>query len=114
MYDSPPLAVPAAALASLVASDGVASGAIVLTWTFQGVGSADDFVEIWISPANMGENRAFEIQPMKFSTSKAGNLLTATIADLVPEAWYWFNVRYVDEFGQVTAWMNEQWQAPTI
>ncbi|MCW7072267.1 MAG: hypothetical protein OCU12_08105 [Methanophagales archaeon] len=44
----------------------------------------------------------------------AGNLTQATVVDLQAEFWYWLQVRYVDKFGQTTAWMLTQHQAPTV
>ncbi len=114
LQDDAPIIIPPASVASLVLSDGLADGVITATVTMNGVGLATDFLEIWVSGANQSPARSYEIQRMVADKAVAGNLLTGDTAAGVIDMWYWVQVRYVDEFGQVTPWVNAHWQAPDV
>ncbi len=108
----PPVTIPNASCASLVGSDGVVGGSIVLTWTENGTGLITDMWEIQMSAPAQSPGQSPEGQAYVQVALVAGGTETATLTDLLIMAWYWFRVRYVDQYGQVTAWVYEQYQAP--
>jgi len=109
----PPLDDPVAGLSSLSASEGVAEGGVTLVWTHIGTGVATDFDEVQMagpfgSPAiNAVQNK------FRYESQVAGNILTVEVTGLTLLAWYWFRVRYVDEFGQTSEWLQAK-QTPKV
>jgi len=91
-----------------VATGSVAPGDIDLTWTHNGTGEADDYNEIQIAGPFISPGRKEVYNRFKYVQQVAGNILLDTIEGLDVGMWYWVRVRYVDEFGQVTAWLYGQ------
>lgn len=111
---SPPAVAPAATLATLVPSDGVVDGAIVLTWTVNGTGSASDLVEIQVSSALQGNGIQNYHGTWRSETPASGDAVTATVIGLGVDFYYYLRARYVDQYGQKTAWLRVEHQAPDV
>lgn len=108
-YDSPPVEIVPASVNSLTASTGVGvAGDVDLVWTHNGVGEADDFNEIQIAGPFLSPGKKEVYSKFSFIQLTAGTLLLATVQGLDVGMWYWFRVRYVDDFGVVTAWQYSQ------
>ena len=102
---SPPTDEVPATIATLAAVTGVGSpGDVDLTITVTGTGEATDFIEFQVAGPFLSKGRVEIHSRYKFASSVAGNILIDTISDLNEGSWYWFRARYVDEFGQRTAW----------
>lgn len=114
LQTSPPADPPVASCLTIAAEDGIASGEVVLTWVHLDTGSADDVNVVQRAGPFQSQGRVEVHNRYRESEGVAGNILTFTYEGLVPEMWYWFRVRYQDKFGQVTSWINVQWQAPTV
>jgi len=102
---TPPSTEPASAVLVLTAATGVGiAGDVDLSWTEVGTGVAADFWEIrWAGPFQSPGK--LEVYSKLANTSYvAGNVLLATIGGLDVGFWYWFAVRYVDQYGQTTNW----------
>lgn len=104
LQTTPPMAVVPATIATLVAEPTLVAGELDVNWTFEGVGEADDFVEIKLSRPILSASKKMLPEDLPFNAAVAGNLLTKSITGLVSGAVYWVAARYVDEFGQTTAW----------
>jgi len=101
-----PVIDPVASMATFAAATGAGdAGDVDLSWTHNGVGLADDYMQIEIDPGHMGQAIAFTTSRYTFVSSTAGNLLLVAVAGLTEGLYYNFRARYVDEFGQVTAWL---------
>lgn len=105
----PPEDTPASSGLILTAVAGITNpGDIDLSWTEEGTGLATDLWEIWQAGPFQSPGRV-EVEGMfKYIGDVAGNVLLDTIADLDEGFWYWFQIRYVDEYGQVTVWVVDQ------
>lgn len=109
LQNSPPSDPPAANLYSLVVASGsVNPGDITLDWTAAGTGSADDVVEVQRAGPFQSEGLVEVHNQFRHIASPAGNLTTLTVEDLVEGFWYWFRLRYVDQYGQTTAFLTGQ------
>lgn len=109
--DEPPIIDPAASMVSLVAETGaVDPGEIDLSWDHVGIPSNDDRNEIWISPPLGSEGKVNVDSRMRHRMNLEGEEVVVTVKELVEGAWYWFKTRYMDQFGQKTAW---QWSHAT-
>lgn len=113
-YDSPPVSDLAVGMMTLVAIDGIGPGQITLNWTLLGTGLAGDKAEVGLSgpftsPGVYDGSGSYAVQAYV-----AGNILTSVLTGLSPGAWYWFRVRYVQDDGQVSAYLVVQWQAPVV
>lgn len=109
LQTTPPTDPPPASLNFLTAETGlVGQGDVDLEWAFNGSGSADDYVEIrqagpFQSPARQEVHSRF-----KYIWKIIGTETTYTVKSLVVGTWYWFLVRYIDQYGQKTAWLTSQ------
>lgn len=109
MQVTPPGQAPLATLMTFAAISGVTNpGDVDLTWTLPGTPAATDFVEIQTAGPFGSVAKVSVESRYAFKQSVAGNLLLDTVEDLVETKWYWFRARYVDEYGQVTAWQAAQ------
>jgi len=111
--DTAPVSDLDVSIGTLVASDGLADGIIVFTWSHFGVADEDDWNELQIAGPFTSPGRV-EVTNYNFHKKVAGNLLTVNTDELQILAWYWGRVRYVREDGLVSPWMYAQWQAPDI
>jgi hypothetical protein len=106
---TPPTEPPVASLNFFTVETGVTNpGDIDVSWAFLGVGIATDWVELRIAGPFQSPARQEVHSRFRHQLAAAGNLELATIAGLVEDAWYWVNGRYMDEFGQITAWHTGQ------
>ena len=109
MCELPPEDPPASAIQTLVAITGVGNpGEIDLTWLEFGVGIASDYWEIQLAGPFQSKGRKSVTSRYSYKTFVAGNVKEDTISGLDEGMWYWIRVRYVDEFGQITAWQVGQ------
>ena len=107
--DLPPVVPPAASLLTFESVVGtVAAGDVICNWTNNGTGSADDFVEVQVAGPFQSEGIVEVHNRFAMNQIVVGNLLTATVEGLDVGMWYWFRARYIDEFGQTTAFMTDQ------
>lgn len=105
----PPSEAPAAGCLLLTASTGVGvPGDVDLIWTMNGVPAAADFNEVWIAGPFQSQGRVEVLNQFRYIDYVAGNVLLDTIGSLLEGFWYWFRVRYVDQYGQATAWVYDQ------
>lgn len=114
LQTSPPTDPPVASVLTLVAADGAASGEVELTWTMLGSPSAEDSFDTQRAGPFQSQGRVEIHSRYRDTIQHGGGLLTYTYEDLVPEMYYWFRVRYVDQYGQVTNWVIVQHKAPTV
>lgn len=105
----PPEDPAAATLATLAVTTGaIGAGDIDLVWTVNGTGAADDYVEIGIAGPFQSAGRV-EVESMRtYKQDVAGNIALDTVEDLDEGFWYWVFARYVDQYGQTTAWLAGQ------
>lgn len=103
--ENPPSDEVPASVATLVAVKGIVANEIDCTLTINGVGEATDFIEFQIAGPFGSKGRVEVFSRYRFDQVIAGNLLIASIAALEIDFWYWIRARYVDEFGQVSAWI---------
>jgi len=105
----PPAVEPASAPFVLTAATGVGNpGDVDLSWTEVGTGVAADYWEIWIAGPFQSEGKVNVLNRYNFQANIAGNVMLTTIADLAEGFWYWFQIRYIDQYGQTTAWVPAQ------
>lgn len=107
----PPVEDPPASVNALVAVHGANPGEIDLTWNHNGVPEASDKNEVWISRPYLSAGRVEVHEQYHWYVSTAGNISMTTLVSLIPDAWYWIRIRYVDEYGVVTAWALSHSQA---
>ena len=105
----PPSVPPAANLLTLAVTQGATNaGEIDVNWTLDGTGDAADFAEIQIAGPFQSEALQEVFNQFRYFTQTVGNILTSTPSGLDEGFWYWVRVRYVDLYGQVTAWLYGQ------
>lgn len=105
----PPVADLAIGLASIsIVTGNVGSGTIDWTITLNGTGLVGDYIELAIAGPFQSSGKV-SVQG-KFATANwgLGNVLTGTLSNLQPTAWYWVRIRYVKDDGQVSAWLYGQ------
>jgi len=103
--DEPPTVDPVASILAFTAETGeTLPGDIDLVWAHLGTPVADDFNEIWISPFLGSEGKVNVDSRMRYYTQASGVTSMLTIPNLLMYAWYWIKIRYIDKFGQKTAW----------
>lgn len=109
LQDAPPADPPLASLLTWSVVSGAASnGDIDVSWAVEGNSSADDFIELRTAgPYGSVARKEVENQ-YKFKVTTAGNVLLTTVSGLVEDFWYWIRGRYVDKYGQTTAWFTGQ------
>lgn len=106
---TPPEDPPAASLYSITVATGATNpGEIDINWTLSGNGSASDKAEIQQAGPFQSEGLVEVHNQFKKVATVAGNIITYTVASLVEGFWYWFRVRYVDQYGQTTAFLTGQ------
>lgn len=114
LQTSPPAEPPVASCDNLTGGDGAASGDVNTEVTLLGTGSADDKIIFMRAGPFQSKGRVEVHNRFRKSVYTAGNVLLYPWYGLVPEMWYWFRARYIDQYGQKTNWVYFQWQAPTI
>lgn len=105
---SPPSDEVPASINSLVAVKGAIANQIDCTVTINGTGEAADFIEFQIAGPFGSKGRVEVFSRYRFDKTITGDLLIASIIGLEIDFWYWIRARYVDEFGQVSAWVYAQ------
>lgn len=109
LQTTPPSSQPAANFSGLVAATGVGvPGDIDCTWALYGTGVAADKCEIWIAGPFQSPGRVEVHQMFSFNKSVAGNIALLTVSGLLEGFWYWLRGRYIDQYGQKTAWLYDQ------
>lgn len=109
LQTSPPADPPPANARDLAVTMGATNpGEIDLVWFAYGTPANGDKFEIRI--AGPFQSPARQEVHSRFRYLKATNFdtMTDTIDGLVEGAWYWFLVRYIDQYGQKTAWLTGQ------
>lgn len=107
----PPIAGIVSGVASLVMSAPGASGTFTATWTADTGNIVGDKFEVSIAgPFQSPGKIAVEGKYKSFSTV-TGTTLTLLCTGQQAGAWYWCRVRYCDQTGQVSAWVDAQVQA---
>lgn len=109
MMRLPPVDECPASLDTLVATTGVgAAGDIDLDWTHNGVPAMGDFNEIQIAGPFLSPGRKEVYSRFRFILKPDGNHTDQTSGGLDEGMWYWHRVRYVDKYGQTSAWLYAQ------
>lgn len=99
----PPSIDPPASINNFAASTGATNpGEIDLAWSHVGAGIATDYNEIWLTGPFQSEGRVEVAEKIVYQAEVDGDVLVATIADLLEGFWYWTAVRYTDVTGQKT------------
>lgn len=106
----PPVAPPVASVVTNDSEPGVNPGALKVTVTMLGTGIADDKIEAQYAGPFQSKGRVEVHSRFRSKKNAAGNLLEILYTGLQEEAWYWTRARYVDQYGQVTAWIYDQAQ----
>lgn len=108
-YDLPPEDPPASSIKLLTAVSGATNpGDVDLTWTEFGAGTPGDGWEIQIAGPFQSQGRVEVYSRFAYTLKVAGDVLLATVDGLDQGFWYWFRVRFLDSFGQKTAWEYAQ------
>ncbi|MBA7614202.1 hypothetical protein ES703_21465 [subsurface metagenome] len=109
MQELPPEEPPPASDDALDAKTGTeAEGDITLQWTQIGTGVVDDYNEIQIAGPFQSMGRKSVKARFAFLTKTTGEFTMLTLSGLDVGMWYWIRIRYVDQYGQVTAWAVDQ------
>jgi len=109
MQELPPEDPPASAILTLAAATGAANpGDVDLTWDELGTGVAADFWEVYVAGPFQSMGRKSVEARFKVYTLVAGNIKLVTVSGLDEGMWYWFRVRYTDQYGQITAFNYDQ------
>lgn len=105
----PPAAASPASIATFSAVTGATNaGDIDLTWTHNGTAEATDFNEIQIAGPFLSPGRKEVYSRFKYENAEPGTTLLRTVPNLDEDMYYWFRCRYIDEAGQVSAWLYSQ------
>lgn len=108
----PPVTPPPASLQTITtaapALPGI--GCSVLLTAF-GTPSADDYIEVQVTRAFASAGRRAQESDYRHVAYEAGNDLDWDVTGLVENAWYWLRVRYIDQYGQATPFLSDQFQA---
>lgn len=103
----PPAVEPVSAVFVLTAITGITNpGEVDLSWTELGTGLVADYYEIWKAGPFQSEGKVSVVNRYSFEKHVSGNVLLSTVAGLAEGFWYWFQVRYIDQYGQTTAWVT--------
>ena len=86
----------------------VAAGDIIANWTHNGIADVGHYNEVQLAGPFLSPGRKEVYSRFRYVSAAAGNVLTKTIEDLDIGMYYWVRVRYVDDRGQVSAWMYGQ------
>ena len=106
---TPPTDPPPATIENFIVTTGVGNpGEIDIDWTLAGTPVATDHYELRIAGPFQSPARQEVQSRFRFIRGGAGDVITYTLDGLVEDTWYWVNGRYVDEFGQTTAWHTGQ------
>ena len=106
---TPPADDPVSAVFVLSAEHGATNpGDIDLSWTELGTGLVTDYYEIWMAGPFQSPGKVSVGNRYSWLKNVSGNVLLSTVIALAEGFWYWFQVRYIDEFGQTTAWVTAQ------
>ncbi|MBA7661150.1 hypothetical protein ES703_69163 [subsurface metagenome] len=105
----PPVDECPASLASLFSGTGAGvPGDVDLQWTHNGVPVAADWNEIQMAGPFLSPGRKEVYSRFSYVLKPAGTAVSQTLGGLDEGMWYWFRVRYVDAFGQTSAWLYDQ------
>ena len=110
----PPTAEPICTLQTIVASDGPATGQVVITPAFVGTELAADRVQYQRAGPFTSQGK---VSVDSFFTSQAnapGDDGPTTYSGLQAEAWYWWRGRYLELDNYPSNWIYAQWQVPTV
>lgn len=109
VQDEPPVASPPASVDTFTAVTGATNpGEIDLDWGHAGTPTGGDFNEIYIAGPFQSPARQAVFDRKTYLLLKFAADVDYTVPNLVEGMWYWFYIRYVDAYGQVTAYMNAQ------
>jgi len=101
----PPEDPPPASINILTAVTGATNpGDVDLDWNQFGAGLIGDLWEIQVAGPFQSPGRKSVEARFAYNMRVTGDILLATVAGLDEGMWYWFRARYVDQFGQITAW----------
>lgn len=114
LHSSPPVDPPPASVTQIALTDGISSGEVVITVTLYGTGSANDNIQYMRAGPFQSPGRVEVHNRYRDRKATTGVVLTYTYEGLVPEMYYWFKARYIDQYGQVTNWIVGQHKAPTV
>lgn len=107
--EDPPTVAPDSSLLSFTVVTGVTlEGDIDVSWTLLGTGNADDAVELRLAGPYISPGRQEVFERKRYIQKVTGVTLLDTISDLITDQWYYVFGRYVDQYGQVTAWHSGQ------
>ncbi len=109
LQTDPPTDPPAASILSFTAETGATDpGDIDLTWSHAGTADAADRNEMRIAGPFQSPARQEVHSRFRHGAWIAGNLVVFTATGLVEDTWYWFLIRYTDQYGQTSAWHMKQ------
>lgn len=109
LQTSPPAGAPAASARDLTVVTGVGNpGEIDLAWWTNGTAVTPDKFEIRIAGPFQSPARKEVHSRFRYIASTNFDVLIYTAVGLVEGMWYWFLVRYIDTYGQKTAWLTGQ------
>lgn len=107
--EEPPVEDPPATISQFTASTGATNpGDIDLEWVHGGTPEITDINEIRMAGPFISPGKVNVFERKVHIANPGGTVVELTIEDLVEGAWYWFFIRYMDEYGQVTAWLTDQ------
>lgn len=109
LQTTPPTDPPPATITGLAVTTGATDpGDIDLVWAHAGSPVVTDYNEVRIAGPFQSQARQEVHARFKYRTKTTGEVSMLTLSDLVEGTWYWINVRYIDQYGQKTAWLTGQ------
>lgn len=109
LQTTPPADPPPANVITFDAVTGAVNpGDVDLSWTHAGAPVATDYNEIRFAGPFQSPARQEVHSRFRYAVAIVGDVLLSTMTGLVEGTWYWFLIRYIDEYGQKTAWLTKQ------
>jgi hypothetical protein len=104
-----PVVDPAASINNFAAATGAVNpGDIDLSWSLLGTGDASDKIEIRVAGPFISPGRQEVFEKKRYVQEEDGDAVASTLTGLIEGQWYWVFARYIDQYGQVTAWQVDQ------
>ncbi len=109
LQTTPPTDPPPATITGLSVVTGATDpGDIDLVWAQAGSPVVTDYNEYRIAGPFQSPARQEVHSRFRFLGKTTGEITMLTLSGLIEDTWYWVNMRYVDEYGQTTAWLTGQ------
>jgi hypothetical protein len=106
----PPIAACVSGVATLTLTQGAVAAGFVVSWTADVGNLVTDKFEVAIAGPFQSAGKVQVAGKFRNYNTVPGTTLTTPVAAQQASAWYFARVRYVDQTGQVSAWVQDQIQ----